>query len=159
MEWIQILARCQVYVLKWLSVNKLSFFRHPMERLESLYANKFTNIQKHEPESSDLCPGKPFKGLVRNIISKRIKSPREEFKYSLTPNEFVKKVADPWNIVIISFLLQICSWWHQRGWFFGYPNFFYFFCPFQARKSRFWGTKLLFWHIFLANLKICVQIE
>ena len=80
-----------------------------MERLESLYANKFTNIQKHEPESSDLCPGKPFKKLVRNIISKRTKSPGEEFKYSLTPNEFVKKVADPWNIVIIPFLLQICS--------------------------------------------------
>ena len=72
-----------------------------MERLESLYANKFTNIQKQEPESSDLCPGKPFEGLVRNIITKRTKSPGEEFKYSLTPNEFVKKVADPWNIVII----------------------------------------------------------
>ena len=80
-----------------------------MERLESLYANKFTNIQKHEPESSDLCPGRPFKGLVRMIISERKKSPGDEFKYSLTPNEFVKKVANSWNIVIIPFLLQICS--------------------------------------------------
>ena len=65
-----------------------------MERLESLYANKFTNIQKHgQNESSDLCPGIPFRRLVRNIISERTDNPGEEFEYSLTPNEFVKKVA------------------------------------------------------------------
>ena len=65
-----------------------------MERLESLYANKFTIIPKHEQSvSSDLCPGIPFGGLVKNIIAERTDNPGEEFRYSPTPNEFVKKVA------------------------------------------------------------------
>lgn len=63
-----------------------------MERLESLYANKFTNIQEYEKSDSGLCPGSPFRRLVRNIISKRTGDPGANFKYSLTPNEFVKKV-------------------------------------------------------------------
>ena len=66
-----------------------------MERLESLYANKFTNIQKDEQTSSldsDLCPGAPFRGRVRDVIAKRTEDPGEEFRYSLTPNEFIKNV-------------------------------------------------------------------
>ena len=67
-----------------------------MERLESLYANKFTIIPKRQQSgSSDLCPGIPFGGLVKNIIAERTDNPGEEFRYSPTPNEFVKKVATP----------------------------------------------------------------
>ena len=74
-------------------VENKSIFRHPLERLESLYANKFTNIQEHEQSnSSGICPGIPFRRLVRNIISKRTKDPGSMFRYSLTPNEFVTKV-------------------------------------------------------------------
>ena len=69
-----------------------------MERLESLYANKFTIRRKNEQsESSDLCPGGPFSKHVRNIIAQRTDIPGKQFKYSPTPNEFVKKVAPQWK--------------------------------------------------------------
>ena len=69
------------------------WFRHPMERLESLYSNKFTDIQKHDDRNStDICPGRPFRRRVLKIISERKEEPGPEFRFSLTPNEFIKKV-------------------------------------------------------------------
>ena len=64
-----------------------------MERLESLYSNKFTDIQKHDDrDSTNICPGSPFRRLVRKILAERKEEAGPEFSFSLTPNEFIKKV-------------------------------------------------------------------
>ena len=81
-----------------------------MERLESLYANKFTIRRKNEQsESSDLCPGGPFLKHVTNIIAQRTDNPGKGFRYSPTPNEFVKKVAPNGKNKLSQFSHYCCS--------------------------------------------------
>ena len=58
------------------------------------YVRKISNlIQKPDDrDSTNICPGSFFRRLVRKIIAKRKEELGPEFRFSLTPNEFIKKV-------------------------------------------------------------------
>ena len=54
-----------------------------MERLESLYSNKFSNFSQKNPKS-------PFLFITRKIIQARTSDYGKDFQTTLTPNELVK---------------------------------------------------------------------
>ena len=62
-----------------------------MQRMESLYSNKFSNFGNLEDhKATNLNPMSPFKYITRNIVMGRTDNPGPQFNTSLTPNELVK---------------------------------------------------------------------
>ena len=79
--------------VKWNKYTSLMVVRHPMERFESLYANKFSGIQWEQIISKKAfvkTPKSTFKWITRNIIMSRETDPGPQFNSTLTPNELVK---------------------------------------------------------------------
>ena len=63
------------------------FTRHPMERMESLYSNKFSNLR-----DIDKVPANPFRSITKQIINKRVSDPGPMFNSTITPNELLEYV-------------------------------------------------------------------
>ena len=61
-----------------------------MERLESLYSNKFRNFNQKDFKSVKFNPTSPFIFITWKIVRGRTTDIGEDFKTSLTPNELVK---------------------------------------------------------------------
>ena len=61
-----------------------------MERLESLYSNKFSNFRQKDFNSVKFNPKSPFIFITWKIVQARTSDYGKDFKTSLTPNELVK---------------------------------------------------------------------
>lgn len=71
--------------VEWNKYKSLLVVRHPMERLESLYSNKFSNFSQKNPKS-------PFRFITQKIVRARTSDYGKEFQTTLTPNELVNFV-------------------------------------------------------------------
>ena len=56
-----------------------------MERIESLYSNKFGNLK-----DIDKTPTNPFRSITKQIINKRQSDPGPLFNSTITPNELLE---------------------------------------------------------------------
>merc|ERR1719450_1811811 len=74
--------------MNWSKYKSLLVIRHPMQRIESLYSNKFTNKKLLKTTFKQ----NPFEIVTRKIILSRKYNPGAQFKNSLTPNELVSFV-------------------------------------------------------------------
>ena len=91
METVHFTVGCKVKYYKKQSLNLNLYSRHPMERFESLYANKFSGVKwENIAESLKHDPKSPFLFITRNIVIHRKKDPGPQFNSSLTPNELVE---------------------------------------------------------------------
>ena len=63
-----------------------------MERLESLYSNKFSNFKTLNFKSIKFNPKSPFMFITGKIVRDRKQKLGPEFETSLTPNELIKWV-------------------------------------------------------------------
>ena len=61
-----------------------------MERLESLYSNKFSNFNPKDFKSVRFNPKSPFLFITWKIVRDRTSDLGPNFETSLTPNEMVK---------------------------------------------------------------------
>ena len=79
--------------VKWKEYTSLLVVRNPMERLESLYANKFSGIQWQQIISDTALiktSKSTFKWITRSIILNRKIDLGPQFNSTLTPNELVE---------------------------------------------------------------------
>ena len=78
--------------VEWNHYKSLMVVRHPLERLESLYANKFSGIQWEQISDKNLMktPSSHFKWITRSIIMNREIDPGSQFNSTVTPNELVE---------------------------------------------------------------------
>jgi len=78
--------------VSWKQYKSLLVIRHPLERMESLYSNKFSKITNLY--NVTYKPTSPFKWITKQIVSARKYDPGPGFNTSITPNEFVRFVLN-----------------------------------------------------------------
>ena len=90
--------------------------RHPMQRIESLYSNKFTNKKLLKTTFKQ----NPFEFITRKIILSRKYNPGTQFNNSLTPNELVRYSISFHFVALLPtnkwHLSQFCFNWSTKKW-------------------------------------------